>query len=54
VTRTPQTTPEELRETFAAAQDAFKTWKETSLFSRQNILFKCAPVVYSTPSRSPR
>jgi malonate-semialdehyde dehydrogenase (acetylating)/methylmalonate-semialdehyde dehydrogenase len=40
VTRTPQTTPAELREAFEVAQDAWKTWKQTSLFSRQNILFK--------------
>lgn len=40
VTRTPQTTPAELREAFEVAQDAWKTWKQTSLFSRQNIMFK--------------
>jgi malonate-semialdehyde dehydrogenase (acetylating)/methylmalonate-semialdehyde dehydrogenase len=40
VCKTPQTTPAELKEAFEAGHDAFKTWKQTSLFSRQNILFK--------------
>lgn len=40
VSRTPQTTDAELREAFEISADAFKTWRNTSLFSRQGIMFK--------------
>ncbi|KAK9729081.1 hypothetical protein K7432_000524 [Basidiobolus ranarum] len=35
VSRVPQSTPEELKEASRVAQDTFKTWKKTSLLSRQ-------------------
>jgi malonate-semialdehyde dehydrogenase (acetylating)/methylmalonate-semialdehyde dehydrogenase len=40
VTRVPQTTPEELREAIESSAQAFKTWKNTSLFKRQGIMLK--------------
>lgn len=40
VSRTPQTTDSELREAFEVSADAFKTWRDTSLFSRQGVMLK--------------
>jgi len=35
----PQTTKEELEEAVRTAQEAFKTWKKTSIISRQQKMF---------------
>merc|ERR1712048_1447616 len=36
----PETTPEELRSAADAAQEAFKTWKDTSILKRQEVMLK--------------
>ena len=40
VTRVPQSTDEELKAAVASAQNAFTSWKATSLLHRQQIMFK--------------
>ena len=40
VTRTPQSTADELRSAFTAAEKAFPQWKATSLLHRQQIMFR--------------
>jgi len=40
VTRVPQNTDQELKAAVASAQKAFETWKTTSVFYRQQIMFK--------------
>lgn len=38
--RVPQTTDAELRQAFEVSADAFRTWRDTSLFSRQGIMLR--------------
>ena len=40
ITRVPQATPAELRKASDNAAEAFKTWKESSVLTRQTILLK--------------
>jgi malonate-semialdehyde dehydrogenase (acetylating) / methylmalonate-semialdehyde dehydrogenase len=45
VTRVPETTEAELKAAVDSAEKAFKTWKNTSLLSRQQILFRLAYLI---------
>ncbi|KAF2750732.1 methylmalonate-semialdehyde dehydrogenase [Sporormia fimetaria CBS 119925] len=45
VTRVPQSTDEELTAAVDSAERAFKTWKETSLLARQQIMFKYTALI---------
>jgi malonate-semialdehyde dehydrogenase (acetylating)/methylmalonate-semialdehyde dehydrogenase len=45
VTRVPQSTDEELVAAVDSAQKAFKSWKETSLLHRQQIMFKYTALI---------
>ena len=40
VTRVPKSTPEEMQAAVDAAKAAFKTWPQTSVLSRQGVMFK--------------
>jgi delta 1-pyrroline-5-carboxylate dehydrogenase len=45
VTRVPESTEEEMRRAVDSAEKAFKTWKNTSLLSRQQIMFRLATLI---------
>jgi len=45
VTRVPESTEEEMRRAVDSAERAFKTWKNTSLLSRQQIMFRLAALI---------
>ncbi|KAK0618364.1 Aldehyde/histidinol dehydrogenase [Bombardia bombarda] len=45
VTRVPQNTEEELKAAVASAQKAFETWRTTSVFHRQQIMFKFVALI---------
>jgi malonate-semialdehyde dehydrogenase (acetylating)/methylmalonate-semialdehyde dehydrogenase len=45
VTRVPQSTDEELVAAVDSAEKAFKSWKETSLLARQQIMFKYTALI---------
>ena len=45
VTRVPESTEEEMRRAVDSAEKAFKTWKNSSLLSRQQIMFKLAYLI---------
>ncbi|KAK9453734.1 Aldehyde/histidinol dehydrogenase [Dipodascopsis uninucleata] len=45
VTRVPQSTPEELTAAVDAAAEAFKSWKKTTLLTRQQIMFKFVQLI---------
>lgn len=45
VTRVPESTEEEMRKAVDSAEKAFKTWKNTSLLSRQQIMFRLATLI---------
>lgn len=45
VTRVPQSTTEELTAAVDSAEKAFKTWRETSLLHRQQIMFKFVALI---------
>lgn len=45
VTRVPQSTDEELKASVDSAEKAFKSWKETSLLHRQQIMFKFVALI---------
>jgi malonate-semialdehyde dehydrogenase (acetylating)/methylmalonate-semialdehyde dehydrogenase len=45
VTRVPQSTDEELVAAVDSAEKAFKTWKNTSLLARQQIMFKYTALI---------
>ncbi len=45
VTRVPESTEEEMRRAVDSAEKAFKTWKNTSLLSRQQIMFRLAYLI---------
>jgi malonate-semialdehyde dehydrogenase (acetylating)/methylmalonate-semialdehyde dehydrogenase len=40
VTRVPEATQEEMQAAVAAAKAAFKAWSETTVLTRQQIMFK--------------
>jgi malonate-semialdehyde dehydrogenase (acetylating) / methylmalonate-semialdehyde dehydrogenase len=45
VTRVPESTPDEMTAAVDSAQRAFKTWRNTSLLSRQQIMFRLAALI---------
>lgn len=45
VTRVPESTEEEMRRAVDSAEKAFKTWKNSSLLSRQQIMFRLAYLI---------
>jgi len=45
VTRVPQSTDEELKASVDSAEKAFKSWRETSLLHRQQIMFKFVALI---------
>jgi malonate-semialdehyde dehydrogenase (acetylating)/methylmalonate-semialdehyde dehydrogenase len=45
VTFVPQATPRELQEAERVAKDAFKTWKKSSILSRQRIMFELQALI---------
>ena len=45
VTRVPQSTEEELKAAIDSAEKAFKSWRETSLLARQQIMFKYTALI---------
>jgi malonate-semialdehyde dehydrogenase (acetylating)/methylmalonate-semialdehyde dehydrogenase len=47
VTRVPCTTQDEMESAVAAAKEAFKTWKNTSVLTRQQIMFKLQNLIRS-------
>ncbi|KAK4941169.1 aldehyde dehydrogenase (NADP(+)) ald6 [Elasticomyces elasticus] len=51
VTRVPQSTDEELKAAVASAEKAFKTWKNTSIMSRQQIIFKLTYLIRQNMDR---
>jgi malonate-semialdehyde dehydrogenase (acetylating) / methylmalonate-semialdehyde dehydrogenase len=51
VTRVPESTPEEMRQAVDSAEKAFRTWKDTSLLSRQQIMFKLALLIRENMDR---
>lgn len=51
VTRVPETTQEEMRSAVDSAETAFKTWKNTSLLSRQQIMFRLAALIRDNMDR---
>jgi malonate-semialdehyde dehydrogenase (acetylating)/methylmalonate-semialdehyde dehydrogenase len=51
VTRVPESTPEEMCQAVDSAENAYKTWKNTSLLSRQQIMFKLALLIRDNMDR---
>jgi malonate-semialdehyde dehydrogenase (acetylating) / methylmalonate-semialdehyde dehydrogenase len=51
VTRVPETTQEEMLAAVDSAETAFKTWKNTSLLSRQQIMFRLATLIRDNMDR---
>ncbi len=51
VTKVPQATAEELNEAAEVAQTAFATWKNTSILSRQRIMFNLAHLIRQNMDR---
>lgn len=51
VTRVPQTTDAELKAATASAEKAFKTWKDTSIITRQQIIFKLTHLIRENMDR---
>ena len=51
VTRVPETTEEEMRAAVDSAEKAFKTWRNTSLLSRQQIMFRLASLIRENMDR---
>lgn len=51
VTRVPETTEEEMRAAVDSAERAFKTWKNTSLLSRQQVMFRLASLIRENMDR---
>jgi len=45
VTRVPESTQDEMTRAVDSAERAFKTWKNTSLLSRQQIMFRLASLI---------
>ena len=51
VTRVPETTTEEMSGAVDSAEKAFKSWKNTSLLSRQQIMFRLATLIRENMDR---
>ena len=51
VTRVPETTHEEMVRAVDSAERAFTTWKNTSLLSRQQIMFRLAALIRENMDR---
>jgi malonate-semialdehyde dehydrogenase (acetylating) / methylmalonate-semialdehyde dehydrogenase len=51
VTRVPETTEKEMKTAVESAEKAFKTWKNTSLLTRQQILFRLASLIRDNVDR---
>jgi malonate-semialdehyde dehydrogenase (acetylating) / methylmalonate-semialdehyde dehydrogenase len=51
VTRVPETTQEEMKTAVDSAEKAFKTWKNTSLLTRQQIMFRLASLIRDNTDR---
>ena len=51
VTRVPETTQEEMKTAVDSAEKAFKTWKNTSLLTRQQIMFRLASLIRENMDR---
>ncbi|KIV88449.1 methylmalonate-semialdehyde dehydrogenase (acylating) [Exophiala mesophila] len=51
VTRVPQSTDAELKAATASAEKAFKTWKNTSIITRQQIIFKLTHLIRQNMDR---
>ena len=51
VTRVPESTPEELKAAVDSAEIAFKSWRKTSLLSRQQIMFRLAALIRENMDR---
>lgn len=51
VTRVPQTTQAELKAAVKSAQEAFPTWKTTSLLTRQSIMFNFVSLIKENKER---
>ena len=51
VTRVPETTQEEMKTAVDSAEKAFKTWKNTSLLTRQQIMFRLASLIRDNMDR---
>lgn len=51
VTRVPETTQEEMKTAVDSAEKAFKTWKDTSLLTRQQIMFRLASLIRDNMDR---
>jgi len=51
VTRVPESTVEEMSAAVDSAEKAFKTWKNTSLLTRQQIMFRLATLIRDNMDR---
>jgi malonate-semialdehyde dehydrogenase (acetylating) / methylmalonate-semialdehyde dehydrogenase len=51
VTRVPESTTEEMTKAVDSAELAFKTWRNTSLLSRQQIMFRLASLIRENMDR---
>jgi malonate-semialdehyde dehydrogenase (acetylating) / methylmalonate-semialdehyde dehydrogenase len=51
VTRVPESTTEEMTSAVDSAEKAFKTWKNTSLLTRQQIMFRLAALIRENMDR---
>ena len=51
VTRVPESTSEEMSAAVDSAEKAFKTWKNTSLLTRQQIMFRLATLIRENMDR---
>lgn len=51
VTRVPETTQQEMLSAVDSAEKAFKTWRNTSLLSRQQIMFRIAALIRENTDR---
>jgi malonate-semialdehyde dehydrogenase (acetylating)/methylmalonate-semialdehyde dehydrogenase len=51
VTRVPESTTEEMSAAVDSAEKAFKTWKNTSLLTRQQIMFRLATLIRENMDR---
>jgi malonate-semialdehyde dehydrogenase (acetylating) / methylmalonate-semialdehyde dehydrogenase len=45
VTRVPKSTPEEMQAAVASAKRAFKTWSQTSILTRQQVMLKFQGII---------
>ena len=43
LTKVPQSTPDEMRRIADSAHEAFLSWRESSVLTRQRVLIECAP-----------